>query len=476
MEWSFSTKGSADSTENIFGELDYTAQDGPNTWSYPSNEEDVMALDQVDVDLSNYLPPESPLWLQLQSSSPLLKQQQLAPSPSLAQVESQTSPQQKQQPLGPTTTATQNYLEYTQTAGANNVEVSQASRQVLVDIYNCVAIAEQKLIELRNLQSQLTLADSRVPNIRLLQSETKVLLEKSWLAIEQELDNRLVLTQHERSTVDQLRDRIRLQWNQLKLFDAELSAIESGNVSGVHFVSLVVYRQPFPQTCVKKADVMGTVEVRLLQGATVLSATPASKVMAQVVSTANVQIPMKNDQQDLVENVALFSKLKFKEGGRQALSRLQFSMSVNVQTKFNAMKQQQIVSELTEPFIVMVHALNQWMESEKMLLLHEAYFRITGTPEVNLHEKLSEEERKKLESEMAVRAPKFFNALMRRLSSITHSTERPLSINEILHLHAQCHNATEFSKASIDEFWDWFGKSFYLLRDPRKNLPMWLAG
>mmetsp|Transcript_12371 Transcript_12371/g.18690 ORF Transcript_12371/g.18690 Transcript_12371/m.18690 type:complete len:253 (+) Transcript_12371:155-913(+) len=129
----------------------------------------------------------------------------------------------------------------------------------------------------------------------------------------------------------------------------------------------------------------------------------------------------------------------------------------------------------------MANQPSQWEKTECLLLKHQTFFQHGERITSDILSTQSSGSRSEEQSDVGW--SRFFNTLQARLERICRSFNRPLANNERNYLHQQMQTLTSnqqrpmrITKTHIEKFWDWFGAGFKLLRDPRKNRPMWLNG
>jgi len=217
--------------------------------------------------------------------------------------------------------------------------------------------------------------------------------------------------------------------------------------------TLTIVEQPFPASYLKGSPIREALRVVVLKGAHV-DIQVVGEVVASVVHSQGQRIALKNHTCALdPDGVADFQELSFDASCRLQMVRLQFHLEV-----LQDGVRRTLSSELSEPVIVLANQPAQWADAERSLLIQQAFHR----QEQDL---------------LHVSWPRFMNSLQYRMERICRSWARPFSLCEQQWIRRRlCAAGGVISRSDVESFWRWFGQNFKLLRDPRKNLPMWLGG
>jgi hypothetical protein len=255
-------------------------------------------------------------------------------------------------------------------------------------------------------------------------------------------------------------DSFKFHMKQLQILQEEINQARQGGPFKPS-AALVVSKQPFPCTVKQMKSLDDPVEVKLITGAKV-DITGVGVVRAEMINEDYNPVPKKKNTQPSVQNaeepiketgVAVFKKLTFPHGSRVKSVNMKFGAEVNLNGVTVRLQ-----SDATRPFIVMTNH-GQRSITEGKLLKKSTFFGRSEIP-----------------------WPLFANTLqlhyLRATGQDPMKPVRPLSLKDVSYLHV-----TKFGGRSVitqddyDEFWKWFGKILYKIRNHQKHiLPMWLKG
>ena len=257
------------------------------------------------------------------------------------------------------------------------------------------------------------------------------------------------------------------------------------------FACLHIEEQPGPMVVMKNQHLPFVFKVKVIGNSSTVKVSPTELMAVNVITEEQKPIrveqgssAVKRNQKDELE--AVFTNLLFRDGSSQKLARLQFSLRVRLvfthpASKYKLTKESTLLSELSAPLVVMVHQ-TQWMDSEKLLVLHEALDNSAGSQE----------------SDCTVRRMKccsaalLCNVLRERQMTLClaqnsllsvkpekKETSIPLTGEEAQQLVSQYQqNSTheELYEEDIVAIWKSVGPYFSVVRDARRNFPLWRDG
>ena len=158
------------------------------------------------------------------------------------------------------------------------------------------------------------------------------------------------------------------------------------------------------------------------------------------------------------EGVVRFTDLRFPNGSRQKVVRLQFTVQATYVQPNGVPAKQQLESNLTQPFIIMTNE-NQWRVSEGALFKKYAF-----------------------EGNENVTWQKFANLLqvhyLRATRQDPSEPQRPLSVRELQYLWQldQFKGKPLVHVRDFEAFWNWFGEAMHKIRHQKPFSSMWLQG
>jgi hypothetical protein len=229
------------------------------------------------------------------------------------------------------------------------------------------------------------------------------------------------------------------------------------------FAALVISKQPFPKS-VKKDSKLGTtdpVAVTLIRGPKT-EVRPMSKVKANLLyedySAKKDSLTIANDTQDLdPQGEAAFSDIRFPNGTRLKMVRLQFNVQVQHVVVGGAMASTTLESDPSDPFVIITNE-NQWQASAGILLKKDAFDVLPETT-----------------------WPQFANTLqLHYLRATRQSVDNPtrvLSRDDLDYIFtAKFDSKTHINQKECEEFWEWFGKALHKIRHQKHFGSLWLRG
>lgn len=324
-----------------------------------------------------------------------------------------------------------------------------------------------------NMQLEILRGSQRSMLVPIHETEYKDILNKqmeirrateSFLSEIEELSKTVLLEPSEIHSSIQLERTFRIQLKQLELYEQELQYYVQGPTVSKCFGTLVIEEQPFPKSVKKETSVGGPITVRLLSGAKT-DIWPASPVKAELIyeefyqSKAVTPGPiLSNDSQEMDQSgVAAFADLKFLQGTRQKVVRLQFNQEVQFIQIDGNIGRVSVVSDTSSPFIVLTNE-KQWDVVEGTLLRRDAF-----------------------EGQNEISWPLFANTLQEHYLRSTRqelsNAIRPLSREDLEYLHyAKFNSRPHITIRDFEKFWEYFGKILHQIRHQRHIGGLWMQG
>ena len=168
---------------------------------------------------------------------------------------------------------------------------------------------------------------------------------------------------------------------------------------------------------------------------------------------------LQNEEQEMSdENEASFGDLRFMEGTRLKMVRVQFGCRAQFRDREGAAVHETCIeSNTTAPFVVMTNE-NQWDNSEGMLLKRDIF-----------------------EGRMEATWAKFANTLqfhyLRSIRQNPAHPDRPLSRYDLEYiLNYRFNGSATIGLKDFDSFWDWFGKVLHRVRHQKLFGQLWNIG
>eukprot|EP01121_Diplochlamys_sp_Union-15-3_P015691 TRINITY_DN5234_c0_g1_i1.p1 TRINITY_DN5234_c0_g1~~TRINITY_DN5234_c0_g1_i1.p1 ORF type:complete len:469 (+),score=64.69 TRINITY_DN5234_c0_g1_i1:127-1407(+) len=253
---------------------------------------------------------------------------------------------------------------------------------------------------------------------------------------------------------------------QLDLYIDELQQF-TGQKSKSLLGVLTIKEHSFPST-VKKGKSTSPIEVQLLTGART-NAKVLSPVSSEIVKGATLRakgkskrtVELENNQENLINSVARFSRLSFTNGTYVTTVHLKFSIMIEALVEPGQMVKHKLETKPTEPIIVMTHN-DQWHVARGTLLESQFFKGKTSIP-IFL----------------------FCNYLQLCYLEATRQNpsgqRRPLTFSEMEYL---CDSKFKkrvtvdgtITQKEFGEFWSWFGPYLQKLRYQKHLQPMWISG
>jgi SH2 domain len=219
---------------------------------------------------------------------------------------------------------------------------------------------------------------------------------------------------------------------------------------------LVVVEQPFPVAVLKSSPLSRACVVQLLcapQCSGIVVRARAVAVDEQGnESDADVRLDVNGGaaevRVDAASGQARFERLSFQSTARQQLLCVRFDVA------------ELGLSARSEPTMVMSRVSAQWLGAEQRLLMRQLFGSGGAGAQLTW--------------------PHFVNTLQVHMFRVCDSTMRPLCVAELDYLRTLANVGGErmaLGVADVERLWtQFFGPSYQLMRDTRKNLPLWLNG
>jgi hypothetical protein len=261
---------------------------------------------------------------------------------------------------------------------------------------------------------------------------------------------------------------LRLELEQLLLYEEELAELRKPSNNAHTVAKLVIVKQPFPKPIKKSTTVTGAdsehedpTVVRLMTGAKVCFK-PESNVIAEVIS----EDPRRGEEKFKAgdrplneEGFATFSDLQFERPTRLNMANLYFSVNVRfIGDEIHPPHVRVIRSDPSAPFVVITNE-SQWGDSEGILMAQ----KIFGS------------------QSSKVNWPNLANHIQLHFIRSTRQDlikpERPLSQNDLNYLaRTLFDNRREITKEEFNKFWDWFGLACRRIRHQLPFHTLWMKG
>eukprot|EP01090_Pellita_catalonica_P023571 TRINITY_DN9793_c0_g1_i1.p1 TRINITY_DN9793_c0_g1~~TRINITY_DN9793_c0_g1_i1.p1 ORF type:complete len:684 (+),score=123.87 TRINITY_DN9793_c0_g1_i1:38-2053(+) len=262
-------------------------------------------------------------------------------------------------------------------------------------------------------------------------------------------------------TLQQSVERFEIHSRQLQILREELITASSGQPVQP-LAALVITKQPFPCTVKQSKCLDDPVELTLLTASKV-DITAPGKVRAEMINEdynivgtkkKNSQAPVENNTETLPDSgIASFKKLKFPYGSRVKTVNLKFAAEVHL----NSLPMR-LTSNASKPFIVMTNH-GQRAITEGKLLKTSTFLKRTEIP-------------------WALFANTLQLHYLRATKQDPGKPQRPLTPSDLQYLHkSKFDSRPMITKDDYDDFWKWFGKILYKIRNHQKHvLPLWTNG
>eukprot|EP01130_Rhizamoeba_saxonica_P015558 TRINITY_DN701_c0_g1_i1.p1 TRINITY_DN701_c0_g1~~TRINITY_DN701_c0_g1_i1.p1 ORF type:complete len:685 (-),score=137.19 TRINITY_DN701_c0_g1_i1:40-1797(-) len=271
--------------------------------------------------------------------------------------------------------------------------------------------------------------------------------------------------------VQNLRQAIKSQKCQLKLYESEIESFKTGH-SYYEFcgADLIIISQPFPQPIKKhqKRDVIG-IKVQLIQGARTCVVDVLTHVKAVLVNDEGIAVQkakdLQNNDKALNGDIAVFDNIEWMVGSHNKPVSLKFQIDVNIQFPNGNIERKTIQSAPTNQTIVYTNT-RQWSSAQLTLLVKYLFDQNTNVTFEHFCNYIQ------------ILFLQFIYDRNTNYAKIDEPDWRPLLRDDFLFLKnvatrrgSNCISQTEFTT-----FWDWFGLVVKELRSVAYLKELWKKG